>query len=184
MDTDTLFKGSDVSAPKISKVLMGAAAVAALVLLVWTIRKSPTPEEQLTSTLIALQDEAPMAKVWVNEIPVPVEYVVKNSLPGATLATTTVRYDGVTITVDLLEVRKRNERLEPVLAHELYHAWDAYRGLGFENFVAQVELDKEKPWKDRMVEIRAVAAENAVRQHLLDRYPEKYRGMAPTRVTP
>jgi hypothetical protein len=97
------------------------------------------------------------------------------------LAHTEVKSNGsITITVDVNEVSKYHDRLEPVIAHELLHAYDALT-LGIDKFIEIANSEKSKDWKERSLEIHAIAWENTTRQYLIAHYPKEYRSMRPTR---
>lgn len=113
---------------------------------------------------------------------------VNNQLNGATLARTTIKYnDPIVIEVDFLEIQKRRDKLVPVIAHELDHAWEAHYQYGLPAFFELVEKQKDEqhlPWSERTFERSAVQKENETRHYLLSKYPSEYVGMSPNRTMP
>jgi hypothetical protein len=140
------------------------------------------PEVQIQNAMESLWVMSPKDNERLQRIPVPISWSV-GPLNGLTLAATTVKSDSVHIVFDWQEIRNKQERLEPVIAHEIAHAYEAYNVYGFENFVALVQHDKDKPWGQRIVEKSAIALEDQTRAYLLEHYPKEFRGMSPHRRT-
>lgn len=141
-------------------------------------RKSP--QQKVQAALENLLAKSPEDNRKFHAIPVPLTWKI-GTLQGTTLAATTINRGNASITFDWVEIVKNREQLEPVIAHELDHAYDAYVAFGVEEFISQVEADKELPWKDRTVEKSALAQENATRKYLLANYPSEFKGMLPER---
>ena len=140
-----------------------------------------THEQRVQIALENLAQKSPRDGEIMSQIALPVSWRIGDH-KGATLATTTVTYDRIYMVFDVAEARKRNERLEPIISHEIFHAYDATVNYGIEGFISQVEKDKSKPWAERKVEISAVAHEDSTRKWLLTHYPTEFEGMSPHRI--
>ena len=150
-------------------------------LLLFTSCEFTSPEKRVQIALENLARKSPSDAKIMSQIGLPVVWRVGNH-NGATLATTTITTTQITMVFDVAEALKRNERLEPILSHEIFHAYDATKNYGVDKFIAQVESDKHKPWSERKVEQDATAHEDATRKWLLTHYPAEFRGMSPTRI--
>lgn len=142
-----------------------------------SVESTPCLTGVLYATVAKLQSECPEVQKWLSEIPYPIVWELSNCLPEGTLATTTVYNDSALIKVNVGAVRNRRDYLEPILAHEIYHVWDAYNGVGVVAFKEHVAKSQKVPWKHRLLEQRATAAEHRVRVYLLTNYPKAYRCM-------
>lgn len=139
--------------------------------------------QELRKALDALYRVNPESKQMLDKVELsgyPVS-IVPGTLKGETLATTAVTHDGAIITVDLLKVRRAHDSLVPVLAHEIFHAHEAFVTLGVDEFVSRVERDKRLPWEQRELEISAVRYEDELRWRLITT-PEFRGTMAPSRA--
>lgn len=149
-------------------------------LVTFACKKEPPPEVKIKQGLDTLFMVIPEERDLFTKIPVPIE-LVYSSLPGESLATTTVYQNKAIIKVDLFKIQRKREFVEAVLAHELAHLEDAYLLLGVDTFTAIVERDKTLDWKYRELEKSAVAHENRIRFTLKQRSPITYYRLAETR---
>lgn len=141
----------------------------------------PTPPgPQIQAAMDNLWAKSPEDNRRLHQIPVPITWEI-GDLKGLTMAATTVKRGSVHIVFDWNEIQTLHERLEPVIAHEVAHAYEAYNVYGFDRFVTLVQADKDKPWGQRTVEKSAIELENQTRQALLQRYPKEFSGMRKTR---
>ena len=97
-------------------------------------------------------------------------------------AVTLISEDGnVQIIVDMEQVDRCKDRIEPVLAHELFHAYDGIILNKPSDFVQESMREQKLIWSKRPVEMRAIAFEDFTRLYLLEHYPKEYKGMLKTR---
>ena len=162
-------------------VLISAAAILIGYGMFYSHKHSaPSNTEKVRIALSNLISESPDCKALYSSlsgVQLQAGIIEKNG----DLAHTEVKSDGsITITVDVNEVSKYHDRLEPVIAHELLHAYDALT-LGIDKFIEIANSEKSKDWKERSLEIHAIAWENTTRQYLIAHYPKEYRSMRPTR---
>lgn len=142
--------------------------------------KSTPPTAQIQSAMDNLWLKSPEDNQRLHQIPVPISWST-GDLKGLTLAATAVRSDSIHITFDWNEIQSKHERLEPIIAHEIDHAYEAYNVYGYDQFVQIVEQERVKPWNQRTVEKSAISLENQTRRLLLKTYPKEFRGMSPYR---
>jgi hypothetical protein len=109
-------------------------------------------------------------------------HISLGTLPGATLASTSIWTNSAIIIIDIDKVTKVHDNLVPVLAHEIYHTRDAYLLGTPESFIAIVEREKNISWENRTVEAAAIKAEDALRLKLIKQDPQSFKGMAPSRA--
>ena len=140
-----------------------------------------TPEKKVQNALENLVRKSPEDAVKLSQVSIPITWRV-GELKGATLAVTIVNHDKIQMVFDVQEAAKRSERLEPVISHEIAHAYDASVTYGVGAFIAKVEEDKNKPWAERELERSAVSHEDRTRATLLTHYPDEFRGMSPHRL--
>lgn len=109
--------------------------------------------------------------------------ITNDTLPGEVLAQTSINEDASTIIVDVDKVTLKKDRLEPVIAHEIFHVWEAYYIYGgIDKFTVLVNSEKETSiWENRSYEKTAIARENALRKYLKDSFSKEYRSMPITR---
>lgn len=139
--------------------------------------KSVPPTQQIQTAMDNLWVKSPLDNERLHLIPVPITWGI-GSLQGLTLAATEVRRDSIHITFDWNEIQTKHERLEPIIAHEIAHAFEAYNVYGFDEFCTLVQQDRDKPWGKRTVEQSAIELENQTRRFLLQTYPKEFKGMA------
>jgi hypothetical protein len=142
--------------------------------------KSLPPSVQIQNAMDNLWICSPEDNKRFHQIPVPITWSV-GDLQGLTLAATTVRSDSVHIVFDWNEIQLKRERLEPVIAHEIDHAYEAYNVYGFDQFVSLVNQERDKQWGQRTVEKSAIELENQTRRFLIKTYPSQFKGMLPYR---
>lgn len=150
--------------------------VSALMVMLLVTCKTQTKEQQIQSALENLLQLSPADNAKLKAIPVPISWKI-GDLKGTTLAQTAIFHDRVEITFDWNEISLKHERLEPIIAHELDHAYDAYIIFGVDRFITIVGEEKALPWRDRTLEKSALKQEAETRQFLLKSYPEKFKGM-------
>ena len=141
-----------------------------------------TDAQKLDRALIQLLKDSPSTLELWKHLGAPTSVIQAVDLHGADLGTTTVFEDGTfQIRVDVEAIRLKHDRLEPVLAHEIYHAWDAQKK-GPGSFIATVLAEKPNiAWWNRSFEKPAVAWENKVRAELKQLNPPEYATMPATR---
>lgn len=142
----------------------------------------PLPESQIQIALENLLNKSPMDSSRLHEIPVPISWKIGN-LNGATLAATVIYYDRVEIIFDWSEIKIKGEALEPIIAHEISHAYDAFHTYGLSEFFMLVNEERNLPWADRTVEKKAIEHENETRQYLIKNYPKEFKNLPPFRKT-
>jgi hypothetical protein len=145
-----------------------------------TCKPQPTPQQQIQTALETLLQLSPADNARLKAIPVPITWKI-GDLKGNTLAQTAIFHDRAEITFDWNEINLKREKLEPIIAHELDHAFDAYIVFGVDRFISIVDEEKDLPWKDRTLEKSALKQEAETRKFLLKTYPEKFKGMRPER---
>ena len=151
-----------------------------VLLLVWGAScNKPAGQRLAEATQVVLADDPSLQQVYKSATEGYPVTIQPGTLQDDTLAATTVYQDHAVITVDVTKVALKQDRLEPVIGHEMYHVVDARLKYGIEQFCALVARDKDLPWQAREVEKSAVQHENELRQRLL-KLP-RYKGMAPTR---
>jgi hypothetical protein len=139
-----------------------------------------TPEQKLEQAQTNLFNDAPRVKTLYTSLMKDYQIIIKpEQLTGDTEGRTVITETSATVSIDVNKVAKKHDRLEPVLAHELFHISDAKLVYGFDKFFALVEADKSKNWWDREVEISAYNQEDDLRKELIK--TGKYGGMASTR---
>ena len=87
----------------------------------------------------------------------------------------------IQIFIDAKKIQTHGDMLEPVLAHEIYHAWDALivsPSIG--NFVKAREQQKNLPYLEQPAEIAAIKEEDFVREFLIQHYSDEYKDMPRT----
>lgn len=146
-----------------------------------TCKPQPTPQQKIQSALEVLLQLSPEDNARFHQITVPITWSI-GDLKGTTLAATTIYYDRAEIVFDWQEIQLKRERLEPIIAHELDHIYDAFIVYGAPEFTLIVEKEKSLPWKDRTVEKSALNKESQTRRFLLKTYPDKFKGMLPDRA--
>ena len=166
------------------KAILIAAAVILIGVGIYYGNKHAVPNEvKVQRALANLVSESPTNKDYYDAL-VKKGFVIHDGIidKDKDLAHTDVRSDGsVTITVDANEVLKFRDRLEPIIAHELQHAYDALVTYGVDKFIEIANSEKNLPWEKRTLEKSAIEWENLTRQYLLATYKKEYSGMASTR---
>ena len=142
--------------------------------------KSVPAEAQVQTAMENLWTKSPEDNRKLHAVPVPITWKM-GDLKGTTLAATTVYGDRIEIVFDWREIQTKNERLEPVIAHEMSHAYDAFNTFGVGEFFRLVEEEKGLAWAERTVEKSAIQQENQTRQYLIKNYPAEFKNMPPTR---
>jgi len=114
---------------------------------------------------------------------VDITKISNEKLKGSDLGQTAIYADGsFTIKIDVEDVKRCYDRLEPVLAHEIFHVWQATVKSTPEQFIEMVNREKATTdWSHRTFEIEAVAWENVIRKELLEANPKEFSGMPETR---
>lgn len=142
-------------------------------------------DKALTDAIENLKQDAPMVSAWLKELE---EKGVKLTFSRATLkgdveARTHIQeMSDPWIEVDTFKViNTKRDRLEPVIGHEIGHAYDAYCKYGVTYFISIVAKEATMPWAQRTVEKSAIERENEIRKHLLEDHFQEYKNMAPTR---
>lgn len=82
------------------------------------------------------------------------------------------------VTIDLNRVFEKRDRLEPIIAHELKHIYDAYFIFGFKRFNELVLNEKDVNWWNRTLEKSAISFEDQTRQFLKTNYQNEFKGMS------
>ena len=170
---------------KILKYIGIAVAVIGLGTAIYIGQKNSIPYQQQVELVDAkIREQSPDIFVKVGEIMQKTNYTIKaGELAGEVLAQTKVMESGAEITVDVRKVNAHNDRLEPVIGHEIYHIWEAYYVYGGVDPFSQL-VANEKPinnWQDRTFEKSAIARENELRRYLKAKYPKEYGTMSSTR---
>lgn len=152
---------------------------------IYTGRQNTIPhEQQLQMVETKLIQQSPDIAKKIAEINAEIQFTVSDGkLATGTLATTEIKEDSATITVDVSQVLSTHDRLEPVLGHEIYHVWECYYIYGgATKFIALVNSEKpNRDWADRSFEKSAIARENQLRVWLKTNFPAEYRTMRPSR---
>lgn len=167
---------------KIKNFMIGcgwAALILAAVMITFSCKSTP-PAQQLQAAMDNLWSKSPEDNRKLHAIPVPITWKLGN-LKGTTLAATTVRYDSIEIVFDWQEIQSKHEALEPIIAHEVAHAYDAFNKYGIDEFINIVNSEKSLAWSDRTVEKSAIEQENQTRRYLIQTYPKEFKNMLPYR---
>lgn len=139
-----------------------------------------TPEQKLEQAQTNLFNDAPRVKTLYTSLMKDYQIIIKpEQLDGDAEGRTVITKSSATVSIDTNKVAKKHDRLEPVLAHELFHISDARFVYGFDKFFTLVEEDKTKSWWNKTVEISAYGQEDGLRKELIK--TGKYGGMAPSR---
>ena len=151
-----------------------------LIFLIKIIVQEPTPQKKLDTALQNLFIDSPkMHNLYQDLMKKGGVTLVCNDLKNSEEGSTKVFEDGhVVVTIDIPQVTKSHDRLEPVIAHELFHVRD-FQAMGYLDFVSIATEDKDLPWNQRRLEIRAFTEEDIIRKELLS--TGHYGGMARTR---
>lgn len=80
------------------------------------------------------------------------------------------------IKIDFANIELAEEYLEPIIAHEYRHVWEARFLYGYNNYFAYIEKDQKLPYEKRRIEISANKYENKVRGDLIKAHI-KYKDM-------
>ncbi|MEI6388157.1 MAG: hypothetical protein WCQ50_16135 [Spirochaetota bacterium] len=160
-----------------------ASVILGGLLLIFSLSCKPVPSEaQVQVAMENLWVKSPEDNRKLHAIPVPITWKM-GDLKGTTLASTIVYADRIEITFDWMEIKAKNERLEPIIAHEISHAYDAFNTYGIEEFFRLVAEERGLAWADRTVEKSAIQQENQTRQYLIKNYPAEFKNMSPSRRT-
>lgn len=149
----------------------------------WWAKKEPTPDEKLQETLNFLLEKVPAVAIKYRDITRPIQ-ISNGSLAGDTEATTYINNnaeDVIPIKVDVYKVLRKRDFLAPVLAHEIFHAYDATCKFGVDEFIFLANHERQQPWDKRTVEISAIEQEDTVRRYLLKEFENLFAGMATSR---
>jgi len=112
--------------------------------------------------------------------------VLPDNLEGSTLGRTSIKVSlldnepivEARVWVDVDKIRNHQDHLEPLIAHEIFHIWDACYQYDSQlifsaaKFMELVELARHQEWADRPHEKKAVSFENQVRAELISKYSE------------
>ena len=167
---------------KIKDFMVGcgwAVLILAAVMITFSCRSTP-PAQQIQTAMDNLWAKSPEDNERLHAIPVPIVWKM-GQLSGQTLAATYVTPDSITITFDYTKIRKKNETLEPIIAHEVAHAYDAFNTYGVYRFISIVDQERNLPWAERTVEKSAISQENRTRRYLIQQYPKEFKNMLPYR---
>lgn len=139
-----------------------------------------TPAQKLEQAQVNLFNDSPKTKLLFESLMKDYQIIIKpERLSGEAEGRTTITTTSATVLIDIDKVAKNRDRLEPVLAHELFHINDAKNVYGFDKFFSLVEEDKNLSWWNKRVEISAYTQEDLLRKELIQ--TRKYGSMAPTR---
>ena len=165
--------------------------VLAIVILLLVVRKvnlhtgpKLTVEQQLVdSTQTALKFSSTTNDMWVNISQAQRENKVSltinsGKLPGYVFGQTTIYFQEgkphCDIIIDVDKTAAVGDKIEPLLAHELKHVWDALFlydktdiNSSVTKFLAIVDRDKKTIHNSREVELSAISVEDTVRKELL-----------------
>lgn len=164
-----------------NKVLIGLGVIVLGAVVYYGIKHPGlTPEQKLEQAQANLFIDSPKTKALFDSVMKDYQIIIKpERLSGDAEGRTTITTTSATVLIDVDKVAKNHDRLEPVLAHELFHINDAKNVYGFDKFFALVEEDKALDWWNKRVEKSAYLQEDALRQELIK--TNKYSSMAPTR---
>lgn len=148
-------------------------------------KNAKSDQELIDRAIVNLLTDSPIARAATKDLAIPSTQITPMTLSGGDLAQTAVNADGSWhISIDVGDVQRCMDRLEPVIAHELYHVLQATKMGTPEEFITRVNTEKAvKDWEHRSFEIEAMAWEDKVRVDLRSRHPEAYRTMPASRAT-
>jgi hypothetical protein len=180
--------------------------VLAIVILLLVVRKAnlhPGPkvtvEQQLVdATQTALKFSSTTNEMWTNISQAQRENKVvltinNGKLAGYTFGQTTIYFQEgkphCDIVIDVAKTEAAGDEVEPLLAHELKHVWDAlffYDKVDINSsvskFLAIVDRDKKIIHNSREVELSAIAVEDVARRELLHSGATQFNGMPGSRA--
>jgi hypothetical protein len=146
-------------------------------------KKSLTDAQKIELAYNNLLAKSPSVVELMKSIQVPANQIISENLKGVDLGQTTIYGDGsFTVKVDCNYVFRCMDRLEPVIAHELFHVYQGKIKQTPAEFIERVNLEKSKfDWYHRPVELEAIAWENKIRVELRHNDPKGFSTMPETR---
>lgn len=139
-----------------------------------------TPEQRLEQAQANLFLDSPKTKALYESLMKDYTIIIKpERLSGDAEGRTTITTEYALVLIDTDKVARHRDRLEPVLAHELFHINDAKNIYGFDKFFSMVSEDEHLDWWLKRVEKSAYTQEDTLRKELIK--TGKYDSLAPSR---